>query len=76
VTSYVNVGLTNGTTYFYQVSAVTAGGEGNRSTEASAEPVTVPGPPLNVDASRRQAGGITLSWTAPPRTVGARSRRT
>jgi fibronectin type 3 domain-containing protein len=38
-TAFTDTGVTNGTTYFYQVSAVGAGGEGARSEEASAAPL-------------------------------------
>jgi len=37
-TSYTNTGLTNGTTYFYQVAAVNSGGTSGKSSEVSAKP--------------------------------------
>src|SRR5581483_8684705 len=37
-TSFTNTGLTNGTTYFYVVTAVNSGGESSNSSEASATP--------------------------------------
>jgi len=41
-TSYVDTSVTNGITYYYVVTAVTANGESNNSNEASATPVAVP----------------------------------
>ncbi len=39
---FVNTGLTNGTTFFYKVTAIGAGGEGARSAEVSATPQVPP----------------------------------
>jgi fibronectin type 3 domain-containing protein len=64
-TSFTDIGLTNGTTYYYQVTAVNAGGESSRSAEVSAAPVGPPSAPTGVAAT----GGntqIRLTWTAPP----------
>jgi uncharacterized protein (DUF1800 family)/fibronectin type 3 domain-containing protein len=57
--TYVNTGLTNGTTYFYKVTAIGPGGESPRSNEASATPVKPPpaADPTTISALRllRQA---------------------
>src|SRR5229473_3362398 len=42
VTNYTDSGLANGTTYYYVVSAVGAGGEGPNSGQVSATPVNPP----------------------------------
>ncbi len=64
VLSHTDTGLTNGQTYYYQVSAVTVGGEGPRSQEVSAIPMGLPGVPIDVLAI---AGNerVTLQWSAP-----------
>src|SRR5207253_1577810 len=66
VSGYTDSGVTNGTTYYYQVSAVNAVGEGARSSEKSATPTapaTAPGvPTLTATAGNAQ---VALSWTTP-----------
>jgi len=49
-TSYTSTGLTNGSTYYYEVSAVNAGGQSALSSPVSATP---------------QAGTPTLTWATP-----------
>ena len=64
VTSYPVTGLTNGITYYFTVVAVNAAGPGPPSNEASAVPVTVPGPPAGLAATPGN-GQVILSWAAP-----------
>ena len=61
--SYMDTGLTNGTTYYYVVSAVSGGGESANSTQASATPQPpAPAAPtgLTPTAGNNQ---VALSWT-------------
>jgi fibronectin type 3 domain-containing protein len=66
-TSYVDTGLANGTTYYYEVRATNAGGSSGLSAEASATPVapvTAPGAP-SLSAASARGKGVTLTWTRP-----------
>src|SRR2546421_200467 len=71
--SYSDGGLTNGVTYYYQVSAVNAAGEGPRSNEASATPTapaTPPGAPQGLSATAGDAT-VTLTWSPPSSNGGS-----
>jgi titin len=70
VTGWTDTGTTNGTTYWYTVSAVNSVGEGVASNERSAAPATVPGAPTLASATAGN-GQVALTWTAPPSTGGA-----
>lgn len=69
VTTYDDLAVTNGTTYYYQVSAVNAVGEGSRSNEVSATPQapTAPSAPQNITAKTGsgKAKGVALAWQGP-----------
>jgi fibronectin type 3 domain-containing protein len=76
VTSYTDTAVTNGVTYYYQVSAVSNVGEGPRSNEASATPTQTPPPPSPPSAPTNLAatGGnaqVTLTWQAPASNGGS-----
>jgi hypothetical protein len=62
--AYTDRGLVCGQAYYYRVSAMNAAGEGPKSDESSATPVTVPGPPrfLVATAAGRQ---VSLRWWSP-----------
>ncbi|MCZ8518540.1 MULTISPECIES: glycoside hydrolase family 6 protein [Paenibacillus] len=65
-TSYTNTGLTNGTAYYYVVSAVNSAGESANSAQVSAVPsagVTVPAAPTGLTAQAGDAQ-VKLTWNA------------
>jgi hypothetical protein len=63
-TTFTDTGLTNGTTYFYQVTAVNAAGESGRSVEVSATPqAPPPAAPSGLTAAAGNAQ-VTLTWAA------------
>jgi hypothetical protein len=51
-TSYPDTGLTNGTVYYYVVSAVNANGESANSSQVSAMPSTAPNVTITVDPAQ------------------------
>src|SRR5271157_3252725 len=62
--SYTNTGLTNGTPYYYVVTAVNSAGESNPSSQATAAPiapVTIPSAPTGLQATAGNAQ-ISLTW--------------
>src|SRR6202171_2874483 len=65
-TSYTDTGLTNGTKYYYVVSAYNSAGQSANSTEVSVTPVASPTPPpapTNLTATAGNAQ-VALTWTA------------
>ncbi len=56
--------LTNGMAYYYRVSALNAVGEGEMSGEASVVPMSVPGPPVGLQALGIDAS-VKVSWSTP-----------
>ena len=63
-TSYTDTGVTNGTTYYYVVSAVNTAGESTNSSQVSATPqLAIPPAPTNLVATAGN-GQVGLSWSA------------
>jgi fibronectin type 3 domain-containing protein len=65
VTSFADTQVSNGTTYYYEVSAVNSVGAGPVSAEGSATPATRPSAPGGLGASANAAAGVVLTWSAP-----------
>jgi fibronectin type 3 domain-containing protein len=68
-TSYINTGLTNGTTYYYVVTAANSGGESAPSSEVNATPQSAsnpPAPPSGLSARPTGPRKIKLNWTQSP----------
>ena len=62
---YTVTGLTNGTTYEFEVAATNSVGTGPWSAPASATPAGVPGAPTNVFGTSYNNLSSSVSWSAP-----------
>ena len=68
--AYTVAGLTNGTTYYFQIAAANGVGTGAWSTSVSARPLAAPGQPGAISAYAL-SGGLRLGWPAPAERGGA-----
>ena len=78
MTSFLDTGRTNGTTYYYKVTALNAIGDSSLSNEANATPIapaTAPSAPQYLLATAGNAQ-VSLTWSALPRTAALRSPAT
>jgi fibronectin type 3 domain-containing protein len=64
--TFTDAGLTNGTTYYYVVSALNSAGESANSSQASATPAAPATPPAAPAGLQATAGSaqVSLTWTA------------
>jgi fibronectin type 3 domain-containing protein len=72
--SAIDAQVTNGTTYFYAVSARNAGGESALSATVSTIPHAPPGAPSGLSATPGN-GQVSLAWSISPRAAGYSVRR-
>lgn len=64
-TTFLNTGLTNGTTYFYSVAAVNANGSSLASAQVTAKPAAPPAPPAPTGLTATPGNAeVTLVWAA------------
>jgi fibronectin type 3 domain-containing protein len=73
-TGYTDSAVTNGTAYYYVVSALNTGGESVNSAQVSATPGAPPAAPTNFTATAANAT-ITLAWSASSGATGYNVKR-
>ena len=71
VLSFTDTTAANGGTYWYQVAALSAAGEGGHSDTRSAQRGTAPSALRTLTASGNGPGGVNLKWSAPTTNGGS-----
>jgi hypothetical protein len=61
--NFTDTGLTDGLTYYYEVTAVNAAGESGKSNEISLSPIPLHAYPPILNSATPGDGQVTLSWT-------------
>lgn len=64
LTSFNDTTAINGITYYYNITAKNSVGEGPKSSEVSATPVSIPGPPLNL-ITQEGDSFVNVTWNPP-----------
>jgi fibronectin type 3 domain-containing protein len=77
VANFADTSLTNGTTYYYVVSALNATGESANSSQASATPIAPVTPPAAPTGLQATAGNaqVSLTWTGSAGATGYHVKR-
>ncbi|MCI4320897.1 MAG: fibronectin type III domain-containing protein [Thermoplasmata archaeon] len=70
-TSATIIGLTDGTTYFVTVQALSGAGNGPNAAAVSGVPAGVPYPPSGVTLGSATSSSLVVTWTAPTVNDGA-----
>jgi cellulose 1,4-beta-cellobiosidase len=73
-TSYTDTGLTNGTTYYYRVTAFNSLGDGPASNQVAVTPCCVPPAPFDLSATPG-CGKVSLSWQSVSNSSGYHVKR-
>jgi large repetitive protein len=69
-TTYTDLSLNNGQTYYYKVRATNRDGTSPDSDAGSEKPSAVPNPPTGMSITGHGDGTISMSWTAPANANG------